>query len=423
MYDLIVIGAGAAGLMAAGRASELGLKVLITEKMEKPGRKLRITGKGRCNITNTRDHDEFVAKIRNGAEFAEVALRNFDNRKTTLFLSSIDLPITVERGGRVFPTSGKAWDVANAIEYWAKDNGAEFRCNCEVKAVELEEGVITGVRLANGEVIATKSVLIATGGASYPRTGSTGDGYVMAAEMGHTIEPLRPALIPLEINEPLEPFKGLDLKNTGVKLLIDGVVTEEHFGDVEFTDKALGGATILQLSRSAVDAIIEERLVEIVLDLKPALDHRKLRFRIDRDIEALGETAPLRALLDRLTPRPLHNKITRHCALALRKESYTLDSEQRDELVKTLKHLSFGITDYRPFEEAIVTAGGVSLKEVNPKTMESTIVKKLYFAGELLDIDADTGGYNIQLALSTARLAAEAAATAAAVKVEPKKRA
>lgn len=413
MYDLIVVGAGAAGIMAAGRAAELGCKVLLLEKMEKPARKIRITGKGRCNITNTREREEFLAKVRNGREFIEPAWQNFDNRATMLFLSSQGLDITVERGGRVFPSSGKAWDVANTLEYWARDLGVEVRCHSEVEEISVSENKVNGVRLKDmTDIIKGKNVLIATGGASYPRTGSTGDGYTMAYQLGHTISPLTPALIPLEINEDLEPYRGLDLKNVGVKLLVDGIVKEDLFGDMEFTDKALGGPTILQLSRTAVESIIEERSVEIEVDLKPALSDKKLSFRLERDLETLPDTAPIRALLDKFTPRPLHLKIVKQLSpeITLRSPISTLDEELKALFVTTLKHLKFGIKDYRPFEEAIVTSGGVSLDEVDSKTMESKKVSGLYFAGELLDIDADTGGFNIQLALSTARLAADSLA-------------
>ncbi|MFI3286844.1 MAG: aminoacetone oxidase family FAD-binding enzyme [Rikenellaceae bacterium] len=413
MYDLIIVGAGAAGLMAAGRAAELGCDVLLLEKMEKPARKIRITGKGRCNITNTRPREEFLEKVRSGKEFIESAWLNFDNRATMLFLSSQGLDITVERGGRVFPSSGKAWDVANTIEYWARDLGVEVRCDSEVESVEVEDGKVKGVRIKGKEALVEgRNVLLTTGGASYPRTGSSGDGYTMAYAVGHTIEPITPALIPLEIDEDLEPYRGLDLKNVGVKLLVDGIPTEERFGEMEFSDKAMGGAIILQISRTAVEAIIDEKRVVVEIDLKPALTDKKLAFRLERDLETLPESAPMRALLDKFTPRPLHRKIVNQISpdLKLRTPIGELNDELKEGFVKVLKHLQFGIKDYRPFDEAIVTAGGVSLDEVNPETMESKKISGLYFAGELLDIDADTGGYNIQLALSTARLAADSIA-------------
>ncbi len=413
MYDLIVIGGGAAGIMASGRAAELGLKVLMLEKMEKPGRKLRITGKGRCNVTNTKDREEFLEKVRSGADFIEGALLSFGNKDTMLFLSSQGLDITVERGGRVFPSSGKAWDVANTLEYWARDLGVEVRCDCEVEGVLVGDGRVTGVRIkGGGEEVAAKNVLIATGGASYPRTGSTGDGYAMASELGHTIVPLTPALIPLEIDEDIELYRGLDLKNVNVSLLVDDEVADQRFGDAEFTDKALGGATILQLSRGAVEAIIDHKKVEIEFDLKPALSEKKLAYRLERDIEGISSDAPMRVLLDKLTPRLLHTKIIRAVGggLTMRSPISDLTDELKELLIYALKHLTFSIVDYRPFEEAIVTAGGVSLEEVDPKTMESKIIPGLYFAGEVLDIDADTGGYNIQLALSSGRAAADAMA-------------
>ncbi len=407
MIDIVIIGGGAAGLMAAGRAREFGASVLVLEKMEKPARKIRITGKGRCNITNTRSREEFMAKVRNGAEFCTPAWMAFDNGKTMRFLSALGLDITVERGGRVFPTSGKAWDVANTIEYWAKDLGAEIRCDSRVVRVVEQDGVVCGVELEGGEILDCRCVVVCTGGASYPRTGSTGDGYSLAHQLGHTIVPLAPALIPLEIDEPLEPFRGLDLFNVGVRLVVDGNVEEECLGEVEFTDKAMGGAVILQMSRTAVAAIIDNKSVEIEIDLKPALDNKKLRHRLGRDIKELGDDAPLYAMLNKLTPRRLHNKIVDTLGITTRMKLGELDDSLLDSMVSVLKSLRFGISDYRPFEEAIVTAGGVSLDEVEPTTMGSKITKGLYFAGEVLDIDADTGGYNIQLALSTGRLAAD----------------
>ncbi|MFI3299398.1 MAG: aminoacetone oxidase family FAD-binding enzyme [Rikenellaceae bacterium] len=421
MYDLIVIGAGAAGLMAAGRAAEEGIKVLVLEKMEKPARKIRITGKGRCNLTNTSSNDEFISHTYSGEvdgevsahEFIAPALRNFNNHSTMRFFSKLELDLTVERGGRVFPTSGKAWDVANTLEYWAKDMGAVVECDSPAKAIlKDEEGRTCGVELQSGGTIKCKTVLIATGGASYPRTGSSGDGYMLANELGHEIIPLTPALIPVEIDEDINDYRGLVLKNVNAKLLVDGQVTQERFGEAEFTDKALGGAIILKLSRYIVEAIIAEKRVEISFDLKTALKVKQLEFRLKRDIEELPEDAPLSALLDRLTPRALHHKIANNIGMKMRDYASKVDEQKIPLLIETLKDLRFNVTDYRPFEEAIVTSGGVKLSEVNPQTMGSTLVRGLYFAGEVLDIDAETGGYNIQLALSTGRLAGQSAATA-----------
>lgn len=409
-YQTIIIGGGVAGLLAAGRAAERGHNVLLLEKMERPARKLRITGKGRCNITNTRPMKEFLEKIHSGSDFASTALKHFDNTATVEFFNSIGLPTIEERGGRIFPTSGVAGDVASALENWVRRNGAEIRCNSAVETIIATDNSVEAVKLKSGEVIACKNIIITTGGVSYPRTGSTGDGHQMAYDLGHQIEALRPALVPLEIAESIERYSGLELRNVKATLIADNAVIDERFGDVDFTDVAISGATILQLSRAAVEAIIDHRKVAIELDLKSGLSTSKLIARINRDIESLP-SAPMRVILDKLTPRPLHGKIARVAALKLETAASRLTPEDRAKLAHTLKALRFEIADYRGFAEAIITAGGIDLSQVNHATMQSTIVENLYFAGELLDIDADTGGYNIQLALSTARLAADSLPT------------
>lgn len=400
MIDLIVVGGGVAGLMAAGTAASRGLSVVLLEKMEKPARKLRITGKGRCNLTNSRSLDDFLAKIPQGAEFVRCAIEQFDNEKVISFFESIGVPLTVERGGRVFPTSGKAWDVADGLVSWARSQGVEIRCGAEV--LSIKKGFT--VELAN-ETLEARNVLITTGGVSYPATGSTGDGYQFAYDLGHTIVPLRPSLVPLDIDK-VRQFTGLSLKNVGLRLVVDGVIADERFGDVEFTDRALGGAIVLQISRLAVDALIDKRRVVVELDLKPALSQTKLKNRINRELEQL-QGANFKILLQKLTPSNLFPKISEQCRIKLSEPLSGFKIEDVERLTNTLKSLKFNILDYRPFTEAIITAGGVTLDEIEPLTMESKLMKNLYFAGEVLDIDADTGGFNIQIALSTAVAAAK----------------
>ncbi len=464
MYDIIVIGGGAAGLIAAGRAAEVfatGTRkrsVLLLEKMEKPARKIRITGKGRCNLTNTHPISTFNQCVHSGEEFARAmegeslcaaisqinalyskseqleeqepqldeqqqennpamdflypSLRVFDNHTTMRFFSNLKLDLIVERGGRVFPSSGKAWDVANVLEYWARDLGVEFRCHSAVQEIAVEEGRVAGVVLSDGERIDARAVIIATGGATYPRTGSTGDGYTLAHQASHSIIPITPALIPLEISEDIEYYRGLTLRNVNTKLIVDGNQVAERFGEAEFTDKALAGATVLKLSRYVVEAIIAGAGVEIAFDLKPALNPKKLNFRINRDIAELDGETPFSVLLDRLLPRELHSKVAREIDINSREYLSNITKEQIELLVEKLKDLRFKIVDYRPFEEAIVTSGGVKLSEVNSKTLGSNLVRGLYFGGEVLDVDADTGGYNIQIALSTGRMAGQSAAEA-----------
>ncbi len=405
MYDLIVIGGGPAGLMAAGQAAAyLGGqgRVLLLEKMEKPARKLRITGKGRCNVTNDRPREEFLAKVRQGADFFRPAFEAFDNRTAIRwFESEMGVPLAHERGGRIFPASGRAWDVAEALAAWARRSGAEVRCLAPVSALWLADGGVRGVVLESGERLEARAVVLATGGVSYPATGSTGDGHEMADAAGHRIEPLRPALVPLEI-EVSGGLKGLMLKNVELSLLMEGAVTEQRFGEMEFTAEGIaGGAIVLQVSRTAVDALIDGRRVELAVDLKPALSAEKLRNRIGREVEALGGDATIKVLLQKLLPAQLRTVIARAAGLSLSKPAGSLSAADCERLVCALKEWRIPVRDYRPFTEAIITAGGVDLSEVDPLTLASRQVRGLYFAGELLDIDADTGGYNIQIALST----------------------
>ncbi len=405
MYDLIVIGGGPAGLMAAGQAAAyLGGqgRVLLLEKMEKPARKLRITGKGRCNVTNDRPREEFLAKVRQGADFFHPTFEAFDNRAAIRwFESELGMPLAHERGGRIFPASGRAWDVAEALAAWAVSSGAEIRCHAAVGELTIADNQIQGVMLESGERLEARAVVLATGGVSYPTTGSTGDGHEMADAAGHRIEPLRPALVPLEVAVP-GGLKGLMLKNVELSLWVDGAVAERRFGEMEFTAEGIaGGAIVLQVSRTAVDALIDGRRMELSVDLKPALSVEKLRNRIGREIEALGGDTPVKILLQKLLPTQLRSVIARAAGLSLSAPAGELTERERERLATILKGWRFAVRDYRPFTEAIVTAGGVDLAEVDPLTLASRRVRGLYFAGELLDIDADTGGYNIQIALST----------------------
>lgn len=412
MYDVIVIGAGAAGLMAAGTAAMSGRQVLLIEKMEKAGRKIRITGKGRCNLTNARPAEEFIEKVRTNQEFFSVAFAEFNNRATIRFFERIGVKLDIERGERVFPHSGKAWDIANALVEFCEDKGVKIVYKTRVTEIMTFDGKVTGVKYINARGFERREeapyVIVATGGVSYPATGSTGDGYDFAASVGHNIEPVRPSLTPLRTSHPQREYlNGLLLKNVGAKLYIDNELRQEEFGELGFSERGIEGAVALRLSRDAVDAIIDERKVKIVVDLKPALDEETLLARIDREIGEMQSSEFFAELLRKLVPKqlvvPLAKEVDFHSKTYVGK----LTEAEKMRLVKILKGMVFPITDYAPFENAIVTAGGVSCDEVNRYTMESTLIKGLYFAGEVLDIDANTGGYNMQIAFSTGRLAGQ----------------
>lgn len=410
-YNTIIIGAGAAGLMAATTAAKKG-SVLIVEKMEKPARKVRITGKGRCNITNTKAKEDFLAKVRCGAEFFERAFENFDNRATMEFFEKNGLEIEAERGDRVFPKSGKAWDVADTLVKAAKQAGARIECYCAIESLNIEDNVIKSVTTQDGMTISCDNVIVCTGGLSYPATGSTGDGYNMAYDAGHNIEAVRPSLTPLESDAHIiGHLNGSKLKNINTKLIVDDRLKAEEFGEMEFMPFGVSGATILRMSRMAVDAIIDQKKVEISIDLKPALSRQQLENRIARELKTMRPTEQITELVHRLAPSRLVSPVLHQSRIPIMLHIRQFDDTRRDSLISTLKDLRIPITDYRPYPEAIVTAGGVDLNEIDPSTMESILVKGLFFAGEVLDIDADTGGYNLQIAFSTGHLAGSSVRT------------
>ncbi|MBR2014849.1 MAG: NAD(P)/FAD-dependent oxidoreductase [Alistipes sp.] len=412
MYDVIVIGAGAAGMMAAATAARSGKQVLLMEKMEKAGRKIRISGKGRCNLTNARPPEEFREAILTNADFFDVAFAEFNNLATIRFFERQKVKLEIERGQRVFPKSGKAWDIANALEDYCRDNGVEIVFNAQVTEILTLEGKVYGVRYRNKRGFERKeeaeNVIIATGGVSYPGTGSTGDGYDFADSVGHTIEEVRPSLTPLRTSHPQRKYlDGLLLKNINAKLYIDGELAREEFGEISFSERGIEGAVALRVSRDAVDALIDERRVKLVIDMKPALTEEILFERIKREISEMQPDEFFSELLRKLVPKhfvmPIAHEMDVHSKNYIRK----ITDEEIHRLIKILKGMVFPIDDYAPFEYAVVTAGGVRCDEVNKYTMESLKVKGLYFAGEVLDLDANTGGYNLQIAFSTGRLAGQ----------------
>lgn len=412
IYDVIVIGAGAAGLMAAATAARNGKQVLLMEKMEKAGRKIRISGKGRCNVTNARPPEEFREAIRVNADFFDIAFAEFNNKATIRLFERLGVKLDIERGQRVFPHSGKAWDIANALVDYCTDNGVTFMYDTRADGILTSDGKVYGVTYVNKRGFRRKeeasAVIVATGGVSYPATGSTGDGYLFADELGHTVTEVRPSLTPLRTSHPQRKYlDGLLLRNVRAQLVVDGEVVREEFGEIGFSERGIEGAVALRLSRDAVDALIDERKVKIVLDMKPALDEDTLFDRIKREIAEMQPEEFFSELLRKLVPKnlvmPIAHELDVHSKNYIRKVT---DAEIR-RLIKVLKGMVFPITDYAPFEYAVVTAGGVCCDEVNKYTMESLKVKGLYFAGEVLDLDANTGGYNMQIAFSTGRLAGQ----------------
>lgn len=412
MYDVIVIGAGAAGMMAAATAAKNGRRVLLMEKMEKAGRKIRISGKGRCNLTNARPPEEFREAIRTNADFFDVAFAEFNNKATIRLFERLGVKLDIERGQRVFPHSGKAWDIANALMDYCVESGVEVMYDTRVSDVLAIDGKVYGVRYFNKRGFERKeeapNVIIATGGVSYPATGSTGDGYIFADKLGHTIEAVRPSLTPLRTSHPQRKYlDGLLLKNVAARLYVDNELVREEFGEIGFSERGIEGAIALRMSRDAVDALIDERKVKIVLDMKPALTEEMLTERIRREIADMQPEEFFAELLRRLVPKPMVIPLAHELDVHSKNYIRKVTDAEIARLVKELKGMTFPIVDYAPFEYAVVTAGGVRCDEVNRYTMQSNKVSGLYFAGEVLDIDANTGGYNMQIAFSTGRLAGQ----------------
>ena len=400
MTRVIVVGGGPAGMMAAIKAAENGAAVILLEKMERTGKKLLITGKGRCNITNTATIQEIIKNIPGNGAFLNSSLRAFDNNSVVDFFNRIGVPTKVERGGRVFPVSDKAADVADALMDSLYDAGVDIRTRSEVKKIRLTGGRASGVILQNGETVDGGAVIIACGGSSYPRTGSNGDGCRLAAALGHTVTPLLPALVPLETEEDwVKEAQGLSLRNVKAALFVDGKKSAEEFGEMLFAHFGVTGPIILSLSRQAVQAASSGRFVELGINLKPALTPEKLNSRLIREFEAAPNKA-IHNVLRTLLPEKLILPVLDLAYIDEARPVNGITKEERMRIADILQHLMLTITKPRPVGEAIVTAGGVSVKEINPKTMESKIVPGLYFAGETVDVDGYTGGFNLQAAFS-----------------------
>lgn len=400
MDNVIVVGAGPAGMMAAIKAAENGADVLVLEKMKQPGKKMLITGKGRCNITNTAEIPELIKNIPGNGKFLNSCIRAFDNADVQYFFNELDVPTKVERGGRVFPVSDRAADAVNAMVVRLHELGVKLCVESRVSDIIVENDRAVGVKTDSGKVFSGDVVILATGGASYPGTGSTGDGYVMAQAIGHEVTPLLPSLVPLELEEEwVSELQGLSLRNVRVALMADEKKVTDIFGEMLFTHYGASGPVVLSLSRDVARLLADGRFVELMIDLKPALSFEQLDNRIVRDLEKYQRKEMKNAMKD-LLPGRLIMPVLDGAYISPNRMANSVTRAERHRLVNVLKGLIVTVTKTRPIAEAIVTAGGVSVKEINPKTMESRLIKKLYFAGEVVDVDAFTGGYNLQAAFS-----------------------
>jgi len=412
---VIVVGDGPAGLMAAGQAAESGAEVIVLGKMELPGKKLRLTGNGRCNLTNTAEMAEFISRFGKGGNFLRYAFSQFFNHDLIDFFNQLGVPTITEEDGCVFTASGKAQDVVIALIKWVRKNGATIKNLSPVQNLIVEGGKVVGVKI-NKEKIFGDAVIIATGGASYPATGSTGDGYKLAEAAGHKIVPIRPALVPLETaGDTVFRLQGVSLKYTVTKLLIDGKVKAESDRGIAFTHYGLSGPAILSLSKLAVDEMNKGKKVSISIDLRKRVSETELDKELAEFLHKNGRKN-LRTILKMLMPLKMADVFWIETGITPMEKGSQITSQERRTIKKWLKNLRFEVKGHRGFDEAMVTAGGVDLKQVDAHTMESRLVKGLYFAGEVLDIDGDTGGFNLQAAFSTGRLAGLSAGQAAVPK-------
>ncbi len=402
---IIVAGAGPAGMMAAIKAAENGAQVVLLEKMSRPGKKMLITGKGRCNITNVAEKQELIRNIPGNGKFLYSCLKAYDNEDVQLFFQTLGVPTKVERGGRVFPISDKAADVVEAMVLYLQELGVELVLDARVEEILTqadEAGVLhaTGFRLSDGREYKGDAAILATGGASYPGTGSTGDGCRLAQRLGHHIVKLLPSLVPLETEDDwVKELQGLSLKNVKATLLSDGEKVSDMFGEMLFTHFGISGPIVLSLSRQAAQLLSQGHFVEMELDLKPALTPEQLDARLLRDFQKYLNKEIKNGMKD-LLPGRLIEPVLDAAYLKPDTPVNTITREQRHKLAEVLKALPMIISGTRPIAEAIVTAGGIDTKEINPKTMESKLVKGLYFAGETTDVDGYTGGFNLQAAFS-----------------------
>ncbi len=401
---VIVVGGGPAGIMAAGIAARRGKKVLLLEKNDRLGKKLLISGKGRCNITNDTDIEGLIQNTPGNGSFLYSSFYSFSNFDLVNFFSELGLETKVERGGRVFPVSDSAKDVVAVLLSFLKDSGVEIRTGSAVKEIMSEDSRVTGVKLSDGEVILADSVILAVGGMSYPGTGSTGDGYEMARRLGHTVMPLKPSLVPLITKEEwVGDLQGLSLKNISVTFSNSkGKEIYSDFGEMLFTHFGVSGPVILSASRHLLSYDFKD--IKLSIDLKPALSEEKLDERVQRDFDKYSRKQ-FKNSLDELLPQKLIPVVIELSKIDQFKPVHQITREERKRIVGLLKHFELTVHAARPIKEAIVTAGGIKTNEINPSTMESKKTGGLYFAGEIIDVDAYTGGFNLTIAFSTGHLA------------------
>ena len=408
MANVIVIGGGPAGMMAAITAAEYGNNVTIIEKNSDFGKKLLITGKGRCNITSSLYMSEFIKNTPGNGQFLYSAFQNYTNTDIIDFLKNQGLEVKEERGNRIFPVTDKSIDVLNCFKSKINELKIKKLFNTRVQKILVQNGEVLGVR-TDKEIIQTDKIILATGGKSYPLTGSTGDGYLIVKNIGHKVTEIRPSLVPLVIYEKNEckEMQGLSLRNVGIKIIDESKnkLIYEDFGEMIFTHFGISGPTILSGSAHLVrykeiDNLMKEQKIKLQIDLKPALTEEQLDERILRDFKEF-KNKQFKHALDKLLPQKMIPIVIEKTKINEEKRVNEITKEERRNLVKVLKKFELTIKDFRPVEEAIITSGGINIKEINPKTMESKLVKGLYFAGEIIDVDSYTGGFNLQIAYST----------------------
>ena len=408
MSRVIVVGGGPAGMMAAIAAAENGNDVTIIEKMPLLGKKLLITGKGRCNITSSLYMSEFIKNTPGNGKFLYSAFQNYTNQDIIEFLNKQGLEVKEERGNRIFPVTDKSVDVLNCFKKRIDELKIKCKLNTKVEKILIKNNEVLGLR-TDREIIQTDKIILATGGKSYPLTGSTGDGYKIAKEIGHTIVPIKPSLVPMEVyeKEMCKKLQGLSLRNVGIKIIDNDrkKIVYDDFGEMIFTHFGISGPIILSGSAHLVKYkdivyLLKKKYIEIKIDLKPALTEEQLNDRILRDFNEV-KNKQFKHSLDKLLPQKMIPVIIELSKIDENKKVNEVTKEERRKLVQLLKEFTITIRDFRPVEEAIITCGGINTKEIDPKTMESKIIKGLYFAGEVIDVDSYTGGFNLQIAYST----------------------